>query len=122
MIMVKALVLILSVLLIIPVTIATNTSLMAQTQQGFYVGRQSTVNGTNVNYWYGIPYAQQPIGNLRWMPSRALAISNGIKDAYIPNACPQKDSFGVLLTESCLTLNVYTPENASNLPVYVWIH
>ncbi len=120
--MVEALLLVLLVSLIIPDAIASNHSLIAQTQQGVYIGRQTTVNGTNVNYWYGIPYAQQPIGNLRWMPPQALATSNDTKDADIPNACPQRSAFGVLLTESCLTLNVYTPENASNLPVYVWIH
>jgi carboxylesterase type B len=110
------------VLLIIQFVIANNNSLIAQTQQGVYIGRQTTNNGTNVNYWYGIPYAQQPIGSLRWMPPQALTISNGTNRAYIPNGCPQSTGFGVPLTESCLTLNVYAPENATNLPVYVWIH
>ena len=95
---------------------------MAPTQQGVYIGRQITMNGTNVNYWYGISYAQQPIGNLRWMPSRALAMSNGTKEAYIANGCSQRDNYGFLRTEACLTLNVYSPENATNLPVFVWIH
>ena len=118
----SVLLVVLLVSLIMPVIIGNNTSPTAQTQQGVYVGRQITVNGTNVNYWYGIPYAQQPIDNLRWMPPQALAISNGTKDAYIPNTCPQRNSFEVPQTESCLTLNVYSPENASHLPVYVWIH
>jgi carboxylesterase type B len=122
MIMVDALAVVLLILLIIPITKATNIAPTAQTQQGVYIGRQITINGTNVNYWYGIPYAQQPIGNLRWMPPRALAISNGTKDAYIPNGCAQRDDYGFLRTEACLTLNVYSPENASNLPVFVWIH
>ncbi|CAF1505786.1 unnamed protein product [Adineta steineri] len=95
---------------------------MAQTQQGIYIGRQITINGTNVNYWYGIPYAEQPIGNLRWMPPRILATSNGTKEAYIPNACLQEFDFGIQRTEACLTLNVYAPENATNLPVFVWRH
>ncbi|CAF1205653.1 unnamed protein product [Didymodactylos carnosus] len=122
MIMLQALVLMLLMSLIAPIAIASNSSLIAETQQGVYIGRQTTVNGTNVNYWYGIPYAQQPIDNLRWMPPKALAASSGTNEAYTPNACPQGNSLGVLLTESCLTLNVYAPENATNLPVYVWIH
>jgi carboxylesterase type B len=59
------------------------------------------------------------------MPPRALAIYNGTKEAYIPNACFQEyDLFDLrsLYTEACLTLNIYAPENANNLPVYVWIH
>jgi carboxylesterase type B len=120
--MVEALVVALLVSLIIPVTKATNISPMAPTQQGVYIGRQITINGTNVNYWYGIPYVQQPIDDLRWMPPQALAVSNGTQDAYTPNTCPQQYSFGFLRTEACLTLNVHAPENANNLPVFVWIH
>ncbi len=56
-IMVVALVVILLVSLIIPIIKATNISPTAQTQQGVYIGRQMTINDTNVNYWYGIPYA-----------------------------------------------------------------
>jgi carboxylesterase type B len=122
MLKVKVLIVLLLMSLIIPVIIANNKLPRAHTKQGIYIGRQTTINGTNVNYWYGIPYAQQPIGNLRWMPPQVLPTSNGTIVAYTPNACPQAFNFGVLLTEACLTLNVYAPENAINLPVYVWIH
>ncbi|CAF2198163.1 unnamed protein product [Rotaria magnacalcarata] len=106
----------------VPVIVASNPSPTAQTQQGVYVGLQTTVNGTDINYWYGIPYAQQPIGNLRWKPPQPLEMSNGTKYAYSPNVCPQTNTYIFPMTESCLTLNVYSPTNASNLPVYVWIH
>ena len=56
------------------------------------------------------------------MPPQALPIANGTNEAYIFNSCPQPYDFGFLRTESCLILNVYAPENANNLPVYVWIH
>ncbi|CAF0841585.1 unnamed protein product [Adineta ricciae] len=100
----------------------SNASPTAQTHQGIYVGHQVRINETSVNVWYGIPYAQQPIGNLRWMPPQTLGEANGTKDAYIPNACPQTNAYGIPITEACLTLNVYAPDNATNLPVYVWIH
>ncbi|CAF3396204.1 unnamed protein product [Rotaria socialis] len=122
MIIIQVLPLILIGPLIFHVIIASYISPIAETQQGAYIGRQVIVNGTSVNYWYGIPYAQQPTGDLRWKPPRALGLANDTSEAYISNACPQKDSLGVLHTESCLTLNVYTPVNASNVPVYVWIH
>lgn len=99
------------------------STVIAQTQQGIYIGQQTVVNGVNINHWYGIPYAQQPIGDLRWKPPRALTASNTIHEAYFPNACPQGESSLIIpLTESCLTLNVYAPKDATNLPVYVWIH
>ena len=121
-IMEKAVFVILLVSLIISVGKADTTLPTAETQQGTYIGQRKVVEGVNVNYWYGIPYAQQPIGNLRWRPPEPLPKSKATNYAYIPNACPQNDGFGISLTESCLTLNVYAPENARHLPVYVWIH
>ena len=122
MITIKIVVLVLLASLTTPGIKASNSSVIAQTQQGAYIGHQTIVKGVKVNYWYGIPYAQQPIDKLRWMPPQALGASNGTKDAHIPNICPQENIFGLLVTESCLTLNVYAPDNATNLPVYVWIH
>ena len=120
--MIEILQVILLVSPIISVTKATNISPMAQTEQGVYMGRQTIMNGMGVNYWYGISYAQQPIGNLRWMPPQVLPTSNGINVAYTPNMCPQESSADLPVTEACLTLNVYAQENATDLPVYVWIH
>ena len=106
----------------VPAVVTGNSSPTAQTEQGIYIGIQTTINNTVLNYWYGVPYAQQPIGNLRWKPPQPLQAANGTKDAYLPNACPQTSTDIFPMTESCLTLNVYSPANASNLPVYVWIH
>lgn len=109
-------------LLLFSVARAIDISPMAPTQQGIYIGRQATINGRNVNYWYGIPYAQQPVGHPRWMPPQALGTFNDTKTANIGVACIQRYDFGFFYTEACLTLNVYAPENASHLPVFVWIH
>lgn len=120
--MAEALLLTLFVSIIVTGTRMSHSLPMAQTQQGVYIGVQTPINGTNINYWYGIPYAQDPTGNLRWVPPQPLPISNGSHTAFVPRVCPQQNSFGVEFTESCLTLNVHSPENAQNLPVYVWIH
>ena len=56
------------------------------------------------------------------MPPQPLPMSNGTQFADTPNICPQGDNFEPPFTEACLTLNVHTPENATNLPVYVYIH
>ena len=108
---------------IFPLIIESNNLLKAQTQQGVYIGRQTDlINNIRVNYWYGIPYAQQPVDNLRWKPPQPLSTANDTNFAYMFNCCPQRHTYGIPSTEACLTLNVYAPENAMNLPVYVWIH
>lgn len=109
-------------LLTISIVIASNNSMIAQTQQGIYIGRQLMVNNVSINYWLGIPYAEQPVGNLRWRPPQALGVSNNTVYAYNATACPQSQILLTPRTESCLTLNVYAPKDARNLSVYVWIH
>ena len=109
-------------LLLVSLISASNSSPVAYTQQGAYIGQEIIIDGTNISYWYGIPYAQQPVGNLRWMPPQTLGTSNGTTTANLPNACPQTNSFGIPMTEACLSLNVYAPSNATNAAVFVWIH
>ena len=67
-----------------------------------------------VNAWFGIPYAEKPIGDLRFArPVPVKSWSGTVKDALAyPNQCPQT-SFGSQLpqNEDCLYLNVMTPAN-----------
>ncbi|KAF8273340.1 alpha/beta-hydrolase [Lactarius quietus] len=86
--------------------------------------RGLTVNGTD--RWLGIPYAQPPVGPLRF--KAPLAISRpapGIQDAlHLSHACPQPTTT-LPISEDCLYLNVWRPQNTSStarLPVMVWIH
>ena len=102
--------------------LTTNALPSASTEQGIYIGQQRTLKNTPINYWYGIPYAEQPIDARRWRPPSALPSGHATHYAFLPNACPQKNDLGVTFSESCLTLNVYSPVGARNLPVYVWIH
>jgi para-nitrobenzyl esterase len=82
----------------------------------------------------GVPYAAQPVGDLRWRAPEPAPAWSGIlrAKAYSP-ACPQTPSgwlpemLGVTqmpTDEACLFLNVWTPHLASSakLPVLVWIH
>ncbi|XP_052254793.1 neurotactin-like isoform X4 [Dreissena polymorpha] len=81
----------------------------------------------------GIPYAEPPVGRLRWKPPVALEVSkgncwSGEIDARVPGkVCLQPDNANIsqpVGDEDCLYLNVWTPSldvNAS-LPVMVWIH
>ena len=82
----------------------------------------------------GIPFADQPAGNLRWKAPQPSPPWQGIRKAteYGP-ACPQLPSpwlpemSGVkqmATDEACLSLNVWTPElhPKTRLPVFVWVH
>jgi len=80
----------------------------------------------------GIPYAQPPVGSLRWKPPQVLAQWAGVRDATrFGAACvqpvsptPNIYSSGVALpmSEDCLTLNIWAPADAHHAPVLVWIH
>lgn len=67
--------------------------------------------------FYGnIPFAQPPIGDLRWQPPRPASPWSGIR-------LSNKKSPSCFKTEDCLYLNVWTPdEDVGGLPVMVWIH
>lgn len=79
----------------------------------------------------GIPYAQPPVGRLRWTRPRPVADWTGVKAALdFGPACVQPPSppgsiYGetpAQMSEDCLSLNVWTPKGARKAPVLVWIH
>jgi para-nitrobenzyl esterase len=76
----------------------------------------------------GIPYAQPPIGSLRWKAPVKNASWTTTRDAtQFGGRCAQPASTNTGAgtdNEDCLYLNVWTPEPAPNkpLPVMFWIH
>jgi len=85
-----------------------------------------------VNVFRGIPYAVPPTGWRRWRPPAAMARWSQVRDATaFGPACHQLTARGTSIyaaaeaprmSEDCLSLNIWTPANASNAPVFVWIH
>ncbi|HEY8515846.1 MAG TPA: carboxylesterase family protein [Candidatus Binatia bacterium] len=91
--------------------------------------------------WLGIPFAEAPIGHLRWRAPEPPEPWNGTRETLVSGPpCVQYASvFGGVTDakpntpagqEDCLTLNVWTPRfpagqvptGADRLPVMVWIH
>lgn len=78
----------------------------------------------------GIPYAQPPVGALRWRAPQPPGAWEGIRSAAEYGAtCAQPRSAMLWFPlvnpgEDCLTLNVWTPElrPGQKMPVMVWIH
>lgn len=109
-----------------------NASTERMTSDGPVIGSIAD-NGTQV--WIGIPYAQPPVGDLRWRapvpPTPRTAAFNAVRfgSACIqpadplggaPEHLPRGQIWG---DEDCLYLNIYAPPgNPADLPVMVWIH
>jgi para-nitrobenzyl esterase len=76
----------------------------------------------DVEAWLAIPYAEPPVGNLRWRAPRSPKPWDGIRDAGKAGpSCMQPEVEPV--SEDCLTLNIFRPAGATEpLPVMVWIH
>lgn len=91
-----------------------------------------------VDTFLGIPYAEAPIGELRWKSPKDATPWRGIRAAHEFGAnCIQPLGQGTVgpwtheyvvtdnFDEDCLFLNIWRPSNYStsgNLPVLVWIH
>ena len=98
--------------------------------QGSVVGFE-TEQGAHA--WLAIPYAAAPVGDLRWRAPRPAPDFTAQFEALLPGErCPQltnglDEAEGlepgqIVGSEDCLTLDIYAPPNAENLPVMVWIH
>ena len=97
------------------------------TSEGPIVGTQETDGSVAFR---GVPYAQPPVGPLRWTPPKPIRWSAPRPATTPGRACPQSD-YGSWNrhdaetgAEDCLTLELRTPSLHPDhpLPVMVWIH
>lgn len=93
---------------------------------------EGTANkSTGVRSFKGIPFAEPPVGDLRWRPPQPAKDWQGVRkaDKFGPR-CMQRPIFGDMnfrsngMSEDCLYLNVWTPARSSSerLPVLVYFY
>jgi para-nitrobenzyl esterase len=81
----------------------------------------------SVTAYKGIPFAAPPVGELRWRAPQPPKPWQGVRkaDQFGPN-CPQVQPGGAktLMSEDCLSLNVWTgaASSSEHRPVFVWIY
>jgi para-nitrobenzyl esterase len=74
--------------------------------------------------WKGLPYAQKPIGDRRFMEPLPIQKWKGVYNAtYFRPSCLQMVFFEKEIEdEDCLYLNIYSPSIIGKKPVMVFIH
>lgn len=116
------------------------SSLTVDTSSGTVTG---FVNSTTpyVAQFLGIPYAEPPIGERRWLPSIVKSKEDSIDATQFGLSCPQYEANAssifsedvpefntpANMGEDCLSVNVWTPwrksQNSSELlPVIAWLY
>ncbi|AMO22729.1 carboxylesterase/lipase family protein [Ramlibacter solisilvae] len=115
---------------------ALTGSLLAHAAPSVFIAQGAVLgtDSTGQDVYRNIPYAQPPVGNLRWkapIPAGAFAggTHNGsdpslkmCKQKAMPSGTTQEITVG---DEDCLYLTVSRPAGttaSSNLPVFFWIH
>lgn len=111
--------------------ISTSTGIV----QGQSVVDAGTLSGgksaANIVSWFDIPYAQPPVGELRWKAPRTLQSPQRIIVDQEETACVQKASRyagasgeGIVGSEDCLYLDIRAPADfaSKQYPVMFWIH
>lgn len=93
-----------------------------------------TLQGARANgvvSFKGIPYAQPPVGALRWRAPQPVLPRAGVLDATafgpgcVQQSIPATSIYNdppAAMSEDCLSLNVWAPADARDAPVMVWIH
>jgi para-nitrobenzyl esterase len=107
------------------VSVVAEVSTIAHTSLGDLRG--TTEGGVGV--WRGVAYAQQPVGERRFLAPQPLQPWCGVLDAMEHGPIPPQGRSFVgggrddpkIRDEACLTVTVWSPDTGGSLPVMVWI-
>jgi len=106
---------------------AAEVTLQVKTQYGILEGFETD----GVKKFLGVPFAQAPVGELRWKAPQPLQVWEGVRDAKQFGDDPmQPDIFGDMQfrgpgrSEDCLYLNIWTTAKttADALPVLIYFN
>ena len=108
-------------------SVAVRAADTIQTANGVLEGAVNPASG--IRMFKGIPYAQPPVGDLRWREPQPPRNWTGVRkaDRFAPR-CAQRPVFGDMnfrsngMGEDCLYLNIWTPAKSGDakLPVLVY--
>ena len=86
-------------------------------------GRLRGERAGDVNVFRGVPFAEPPVGDLRFRTAQAVRPWTGVREAleFAPGAI-QPVNGAPKQSEDCLYLNIWAPASAGPHPVLVWIH
>lgn len=106
---------------------ATEVTLQVKTQYGILEGFEQD----GVKKFLGVPFAQAPVGELRWKAPQPLQAWDGIREAknfgddpMQPNIFGDMSFRGPARSEDCLYLNIWTTAatTADALPVLIYFN
>ena len=98
---------------------ATGEAITISTPLGTLAGE---VKG-NVHVLRGVPFAQPPIGPLRFRPPENVRPWFGTRSATrFAAAAPQAEASSGGNSEDCLYLNIWAPACKGRYPVFLWVH
>uniref|UniRef100_G3MSH9 Carboxylic ester hydrolase n=1 Tax=Amblyomma maculatum TaxID=34609 RepID=G3MSH9_AMBMU len=116
------------VIILLKAFICAAYDVVRNTGHGPVGGRKIEILGTTVEEFRGIPYAEPPVGELRFKPPvPARTRQTTLNATNRRSGCPQPmdvlpSSGFVEYGEDCLHLNIWVHEESSQAPVLVWIH
>ena len=100
-------------------SLAPTSSVTVRAPCGRLRGEQSH----GVNVFRGVPFAEPPLGPLRFCAPARMKSWSGTRDAtQFVAAAMQAGEPGIKQSEDCLYLNIWAPQGKGPYPVYVWIH
>jgi len=116
------------------VSVFSYDNVLVNTADGPVQGDVLTLHtGDKINTFLGIPFAEPPVGPLRWQaPELPTKWTEPFIANELGNACPQAEVGVIWLTnplwfkysENCLNVNVFAPNNTDGAPypVMFWIY